>query len=175
MSRSKTKPPHEDLSPKDRALLFLEREGNRRFGSLGTALYRLTGGRIAPRDREVLLLTTLGRRTGRKHTVLLQSFRYNGDMILVAANAGRPTHPDWFHNLMAARTARVEVGERALMVRAEVLSDEEAAVLWPGILRHAPTYARYRRAAGRAIPLVRLVPVGPAGVHGPEEAAYGEP
>jgi F420H(2)-dependent quinone reductase len=138
----------------------LEREGNKRLRGLGTGLYRLTGGRITPRDRDVLLLTTRGRKSGREHTVLLQAFRDGEDLILVAANAGGPNLPDWFRNLEATPTARVELMDRTLRVRAERLPDEEAAAFWPGILRRAPTYARYRKAAGRAIPLVRLVPVG---------------
>lgn len=147
-----------NLSRKDRMALFLEREGNERPRRLGTALYRFTAGRIAPRDRDVLLLTTRGRRTGREHTILLRAFRDGGDMILVAANSGQPSRPDWLHDLRADPAARVEIGDRTL--RAEEVSDEDAARFWPRILRSAPSYARYRRATGRAIPLVRLVPGG---------------
>lgn len=158
-----TKPSSANLSRKDRMLLSLEREGNKRLRSIGTGLYRLTGGRITPRDRDVLLLTTRGRRPGREHTVLLQSFRDGGDMVVVAANSGRSSRPDWFHNLEADPTARVEILDRTLRVRAERLSSEEAAAFWPRILRHAPSYARYRKAAGRPIPLLRLVPLEPTG------------
>lgn len=160
MKASETKPPSTNLSRKDKLLLLLEREGNRRLRSLGTVLYRLTGGRFAPRDRDVLLLTTRGRKSGREHTVLLQSFPDGENMVVVAANSGRPSHPDWFLNLEAAPTARVEIKDRTLRVRAEQLSAEEVAALWPRILRRGPTYARYRKATGRAIPLVRLVPIG---------------
>lgn len=153
-----TAPP---LSRKDRMLLSLEREGNRRLRSVGTVLYRLTKGRIAPGSRDVLLLTTRGRRSGREHTVLLQAFRDGANLVVVAANSGRPSHPDWFHNLMVAPTARIEIMDRTLWARAEPLSDGEAAAFWPGILRCAPSYSRYRRATGRPIPLVRLVPVEP--------------
>ena len=59
------------LSCKDEMELFLERDGNKRLRSLGTGLYRLTGGRFTPRNRDVLLLTTRGRKSGREHTVLL--------------------------------------------------------------------------------------------------------
>lgn len=160
MKASGTKAPSTNLSRKDRALLLLEQEGNRRLRKLGTVMYRLTKGRFTPRNRDVLLLTTRGRRTGREHTVLLQAFRNGEDMVLVAANAGKSSHPDWYYNLKAAPTARVEIMDQTMQVRAEELSDAEAEALWPRILRHAPSYARYREAAGRAIPLVRLVPVG---------------
>jgi deazaflavin-dependent oxidoreductase (nitroreductase family) len=141
-------------------LLLLEHEGNKRLRSLGTGLYRLTAGRFAPRNRDVLLLTTRGRKSGHEHTVLLQFFPDGRDMIVVAANSGRPSQPDWLYNLKATPIAYVEVMDRTLRVRAEQLPDEERAAFWPRILRHAPSYARYRKATSRIIPLVRLVPIG---------------
>lgn len=163
MKTSDTRSPSANLSRKDRIVLFLEYEGNKRLRNLGTVLYRLTGGWITPRtrDRDVILLTTRGRKSGRQHTVLLQSFPQGSNMIIVAANSGRSSHPDWFHNLKATPTAQVEIMDRTLLVRAEELSDEEAAAFWPRILECAPGNARYRKATSRAIPLVRLVPVGP--------------
>lgn len=161
MRTSQAGHPPTKLSRKDRALLFLEQEGNKRLRGLGTVMYRLTKGRFTPRNRDVLLLTTRGRKTDREHTVLLQAFRDGEDMVLVAANSGRSSHPDWYHNLLAAPTARVEIMDRTMSIHAEELSDAEAEALWPRILRHAPSYARYQEAAGHAIPLVRLVPVEP--------------
>ena len=157
-----TKSPSTSLSRKDRALLLLELEGNRRLRSLGTLLYRLTGGRLTPRDRDVVILTTRGRKSGREHTILLQYFR-DGEknMVVVAANSGRSTHPDRFFNLKVEPMARVEIMGRKLRVHAEELSAEEAAAFCPRVLRRAPTYARYRKATDRTIPLVRLVPIGP--------------
>jgi deazaflavin-dependent oxidoreductase (nitroreductase family) len=163
MNTSGTKSPSTNLPRKDRALLFLEREGNKRFRSLGTLLYRVTGGRFAPHDRDIMLLTTRGRKSGREHTVLLRSFRDGANMVIVAANSGRSSHPDWFYNLEATPTARVEIMDRTLQVRAEELPAEEADAFWPRILRRAPSYARYRMATGRSIPLVRLVRVGSGG------------
>jgi deazaflavin-dependent oxidoreductase (nitroreductase family) len=110
-----------------------------------------------------VLLTTRGRKSGREHTVLLQSFPDGPEgenLILVAANSGKPIQPDWFHNLKADPTARIEIAGRTLRVRAEQLPADEAAALWPRILRHAPTYVLYRKATDRVIPLVRLVPTG---------------
>jgi len=47
-------------------------------------------------------------------------------MVVVAANSGRSSHPDWFHNLKATPTAQVEIMDRTLRVRAERWSDEDA-------------------------------------------------
>jgi deazaflavin-dependent oxidoreductase (nitroreductase family) len=127
-------------------------------------LYRLTGGRIArPRKVDVLILTTRGRRTGKTRTVLLQFFRDGANLVIVAANSGRSSHPGWFYNLKATPTVRVQVMDRILQVRAEELSSDEAIAFWPRILRVAPSYERYQQATNRTIPLVRLVPVEQVG------------
>src|SRR5215211_4213845 len=161
METAGTRSPSANLSRRDRVVLFLEYEGNKRLRKLGTVLYRLTGGRFAPRDRDVILLTTRGRKSGREHTVLLQAFRDGENMVVVAANSGRNSHPDWLYNLQAAPTARVEIKDRTLRVRAEELSAEEAAAFWRRVLQVAPDYARYPRGTNRRIPMIRLVPATP--------------
>lgn len=150
--------------------LFLEREGNKRLGRIGAALYRLTRGRFVEwlmrRKVDVLLLTTRGRRTGRERTVILQFFPDGDDLVLVAVNSGQPTrHPDWYHNLKATPFVRVDVLDRSFPARAEELSVEQAAALWPHVLQVAPGYTRWKRIADladRTIPFIRLVALGPA-------------
>jgi deazaflavin-dependent oxidoreductase (nitroreductase family) len=126
----------------------------------GAWLLRRTKGRIVRLwRRRALVLTAPGRRSGRLRTVVVQYFPDGEDMIVVAANSGLPTHPAWYHNLVAAGEARVEVDGRTLRVRAQQLSPDEAEVFWPRVLQQAPDYARYRQRTDRAIPLLRLVPV----------------
>jgi deazaflavin-dependent oxidoreductase (nitroreductase family) len=148
------------LSLKDKVALYLNYELDKRLGGLGIGLYRLTGGRIAELWKvNVLILTTHGRKTGKTRTVLLQFFRDGANMVIVAANSGRASHPGWFYNLKATPTVQVQVMDRILQVRAEELSSDEAIAFCPCVLRVAPTYERYQRATKRTIPLVRLVPV----------------
>ena len=153
------------LSLGDRVGLALERAGNKRLGSFAQVLYRLTRGRFVRlfTRRDVLLLTTRGRRSGRARSVLLQFFRDGENLVLVAANAGRPRHPAWYHNLKTTPIARVQIGARTFQVRAQELSAEAAAAYWPRILQVAPSYARYQRATRRTLPLVRLIPRKPEG------------
>jgi deazaflavin-dependent oxidoreductase (nitroreductase family) len=152
------------LSLKDEVALYLNHELDKRLGGLGVGLYRLTGGRIARLLKvNVLILTTRGRKTGKTRTVLLQFFPDGANMVLVAANSGRSSHPGWFYNLKATPTVRVQVMDRILQVRAEELSADETTAFWPRVLRVAPTYARYQKATSRTIPLVRLVPALQAG------------
>jgi deazaflavin-dependent oxidoreductase (nitroreductase family) len=152
------------LSLGDRLALFLERRLDRALGGLFVRLYRLTRGGITHLYRvHALVLTTRGRRTGRERAVVLAYFPQGERFVVVAANGGRARHPAWYLNLRATPTARVELGDRTLAVRAEELSGAEAAAFWPEVVRTLPGYARYPRATSRTIPLVRLVPLGTEG------------
>ncbi|MCL4859133.1 MAG: nitroreductase family deazaflavin-dependent oxidoreductase [Caldilineaceae bacterium] len=147
------------LSRRERIARFLEQTLDRRLGRFFVALYRLTGGRIARLyGKDVLILTTRGRRSGQERTVLLQFFWDGPQIVVVAANSGLSSHPGWFYNLKATPTAQIQVMDRRLQVRAEELSADEVTAFWPRILDRSPDYARYLRRTSRAIPLVRLVP-----------------
>lgn len=159
MQTAKTTSPSMPLARKDRIALFLEYAGNKWLRNIFTSLYRRMNGRPAPRTRNVLLLTTRGRKSGKDRTVILQFFPDGATMVVVAANSGRPANPDWFYNLMANPIAWVEIRDRALVVRAEPVLADDAATFWPRILQRAPTYERYRKATERVIPLVRLIPM----------------
>jgi deazaflavin-dependent oxidoreductase (nitroreductase family) len=149
----------ERLSRRERIGLLLHRELDRRLSPLGVWVFRGTKGGVAkPWKVDALLLTTRGRRSGRERTVVLQYFRDDPAMVVIAANDGGTTHPAWFLNLVAEPAARVEVDGRSIPVRAEVLPPDEAAAWWPRILARSPEYERYARATDRAFPVVRLVP-----------------
>jgi deazaflavin-dependent oxidoreductase (nitroreductase family) len=88
--------------------------------------------------------------------VLLQHFPDDDGVLVVAANSGRASHPDWYLNLVAGSPVRVEAGGRSWSASAEELPPAEAAAAWVRILHRAPAYARYRRTTARAIPILRL-------------------
>ncbi len=156
-------PPTRRLSRKERVGLVVQRALDRWLSPLGVWIYRRTKGGIAgPWHKDVLLLTTRGRRSGRSRTVVLQFFRDGDAMILAAANDGGRSHPGWYFNLAAEPLASVEVNGRRLAIRAEVLPAAEASSWWPRIVARDPTYIRYASATRRAIPIVRLVPLLPA-------------
>ena len=149
------------VTRRERVALWIHRTLDRRLSPLGVWVFRRTKGAIAePWKVDALLLTTRGRRSGRERTVVLQFFPDAQSMIVVAANDGGATHPGWYHNLRAEPAARVELMGRTIPVRAEELDQPAAAAWWQRIVRRSPSYERYARAAsGRAMPIVRLVPV----------------
>ena len=143
-----------------RLAMALEHWMDARSIPLAIWLLRRTKGRAARLwRRRVLVLTTLGRRSGRERTVVVQFFPDGSDMIVVAANAGMPSHPGWYFNLAGHPHATVEVDGRTIKVRAEELSHEQADAFWPHVLAIAPDYTRYRERTTRTIPLLRLVPI----------------
>ena len=150
-----------DLSRRERIGLTLHRGLDRYLSPLGVLVYRRTRGGIArPWHVDALLLTTVGRRSGRHRTVVLQYFPDGDAMVVAAANDGGRTHPGWYHNLHARPEAVVEVMGRKVRVRAEELPSDEAARWWDRILERDPSYERYSRATSRSFPIIRLVPVG---------------
>jgi deazaflavin-dependent oxidoreductase (nitroreductase family) len=149
------------LPLKEQIKTRIEHEVDTRSVGLAAGLIRLTKGHVARLwGRQVLLLSTRGRKSGLERTVPLQFFPDGEDMIVLAANSGLPAPPGWYFNLTADPLARVEVGDRTLQVRAEELSADQAAAFWPSVLQAAPDYARYPRRTSRTIPLIRLVPIG---------------
>lgn len=137
----------------------LEHELDSRSVGLAAWLYRRTRGRIARLyHRDVLLLTTTGRRSGLRRTVPLQFFADGDDMVVVAANSGMATHPAWYLNLKSEPEALVELGGESVPVHAEEMSEAETESFWKVVLRRAPDYSRYPERTDRRIPMVRLTP-----------------
>lgn len=127
---------------------------------LDTWLLRLTGGRFtltSGTDR-VLLLTTLGRRSGTPRCTPVIYTRDHDGYWVVASNWGRPYPPAWLHNLRSLPTVRIQVGHVHQVVTAMVLSDAERAVVWPRLVHAWPLYAELAGLAGN-MPVVRLSPV----------------
>ena len=131
----------------------------RLFFSAHVGLYRLTGGRFGGSfNGPILLLTTVGRKSGRRLTRPLSYLPDGERFVLVGSNGGRPNDPGWVHNLRARPEAAVQVGPRLLGVRARFATPEEEAVLWPRLLAQTPLWDQYREKTSRPIPLVILEP-----------------
>ncbi len=149
------------LSRKERIGLLLHRQADRRLSRLGVWLMRRTRGSLAKRyGVHALVLSTVGRKTGRPRNVVLQYFPDGDAFVVVATNDGAATDPAWYLNLLAGGPAEVEVAGRRTPVAPEWLGPEDAAVWWARILKISPDYERYARATDRQFPVVRLVPAG---------------
>jgi deazaflavin-dependent oxidoreductase (nitroreductase family) len=125
-----------------------------------TGLYRATGGKLFGRmgKSPIMLLNTVGRKTGRKRTSPLLYVMDGEDFVIIASKGGAPTHPAWYLNLKANPDATVEVGDRKVRVRAEEVDSEEKVRLWQKMVEMYPTYDDYQRKTKREIPLLILRP-----------------
>ncbi len=125
---------------------------------LHRTLYRASGGRIGGRRGNVpiLLLTTIGRKTGKRRTVPLQYLAQGETLIVVASNGGSPKHPGWFLNLQAQPRVEVQIGREHTTVHAHQATAEERENLWPKVVELSSGYDDYQRRTTREIPLVIL-------------------
>jgi deazaflavin-dependent oxidoreductase (nitroreductase family) len=123
-------------------------------------VYRRTGGAVlgSLRGSPMVLLETVGRKSGKPRTSPLLALRDGEDLVIVASAGGSPGHPGWYHNLEANPEAVVQVGRKRLRVRAEVARGAERERLWGRLVELYPDYARYQRATSREIPVITLHP-----------------
>ena len=125
-----------------------------------TRVYRATGGRLFGRmgKSPILLLNTVGRKTGRKRTSPLLYVMDGEDFVIIASKGGAPAHPAWYLNLKANPDATVEVGDREVRVRAEEVDSQEKDRLWQKMVEMYPPYDDYQTRTKREIPLLVLRP-----------------
>jgi F420H(2)-dependent quinone reductase len=129
--------------------------------ALHRALYRASGGRIGSRigAGRVLLLTTIGRRSGRRRTAPLAYLADGERLVVVAAFGGADVHPGWFLNLLACADVEVELaGQPRRWMRARPAAPDQHASLWEKATALYPRCAAYQRRTARPIPLVVLEP-----------------
>jgi deazaflavin-dependent oxidoreductase (nitroreductase family) len=118
------------------------------------ANHGVVGGELA--DMSLLLLTTIGARSGRPRTTPLAYHRRGHRYLVIASNGGSTRHPDWFRNLERNPIARVEVGVRAFPARATILEGSERDAVFEVIAAQAPAAARFQEKADRTIPVIKL-------------------
>ena len=125
------------------------------------SLYRLTHGKVGGRVQglQVLLLTTIGRKTGKQRTTPLGYFMEEDNYIVTASNAGFDKHPAWFHNLRDDPRVTIEIQDRQLEAEAKVAPPEKRSALWSKLISLSPAYANYAKKTSREIPLVILHPL----------------
>lgn len=106
-----------------------------------------------------LLLTTVGRKTGKaRHVPLL--YVDNGDSYLViGSKGGNPEHPIWFLNLQESPECEIRVAAFHGKARARTLEGDERERAWKKISERHPTYLKYQARAERQIPVVQLDPI----------------
>ena len=104
----------------------------------------------------VLLLTTVGARTGHRRTTPLIYLEDGDDVVLVASKGGMALNPAWYHNLIKNPQADIQIGSEVRRMTARRASDEEKALLWPRLLEVYRDYDDYQARTERNIPVMVL-------------------
>lgn len=123
--------------------------------------YRKSASAEPPKMGKVplVLLTTVGSKTGRERTSVLGGFEEpDGSWLVVGSKGGSATHPAWFINL-AKDPDRVwlEVGRRKFKAKADLLKGEKYEAAYRRVVEDSHQYAGYRKITDREIPIVRLI------------------
>lgn len=133
---------------------------SRFFSPIHIAIYRWSGGRRAfEPGAPSLLLTVPGRTSGKPRTTPLFYLSDGERCVLCASYGGDDRDPQWYRNLMAAGQGSVRIGDQDRLMKAELVSSDERARLWPRLVANWPSYEMYQRQTDRQLPVVTLTPV----------------
>lgn len=127
------------------------------------SLLKLSGGRAGwnVSNMPVLELTTTGRKSGQKRSVMLTSPLQDGEsIVVVASRGGDDQSPAWFLNLRDNPDVEVALeGKPKQRMHAHIATPAERSRLWPLVTSDHKNYAGYQTRTAREIPLVLLRPV----------------
>ena len=110
-----------------------------------------------PGPLPTLLLTTIGRKSGKQSVMPLLYGEVDGGYAIIASKGGDPKHPGWFHNLRAQSSVNVQVAKDSFEAQTRVAEGAERQVIWDQMVSMYPPFADYQKGAGaREIPVVVL-------------------
>ena len=115
------------------------------------------------RGLPTLLLTTVGRRSGKLRRTALIYGQDGKKYLVVASNGGAADHPQWYLNLLKTSAVEVQVGADKFSAQAHPASPVEKPRLWTVMTKIFSQYDQYQikaTKAGREISVVILIPVG---------------
>ncbi|MCX5093919.1 nitroreductase family deazaflavin-dependent oxidoreductase [Streptomyces sp. NBC_00365] len=110
------------------------------------------------RDLPVVILTTLGAKSGKIRKTPVMRVEHDGSYAVIASMAGAPKHPVWYHNVVADPRVELQDGPVRQDMLAREVTGEEKAVWWTRAVEAFPDYAEYQKSTAREIPVLVLEP-----------------
>src|SRR5206468_3191647 len=103
----------------------------------------------------VIIVTMRGRKSGAVRKIALMRVEHDGEYALVASMGGAPTHPVWYHNLIAnPDEVTIQDGAGPFAVSVREISGDEKAEWWERSVAAYPPYAEYQTKTDRQIPVL---------------------
>jgi deazaflavin-dependent oxidoreductase (nitroreductase family) len=109
--------------------------------------------------KPVILVTTIGAKTGKIRKTPLMRVEHDGQYAIVASLGGAPRHPVWYHNVKAHPRVELQDGKVTKDFEAREVFGDEKAVWWERAVEAWPDYAEYQKKTDRQIPVFVLTPV----------------
>jgi F420H(2)-dependent quinone reductase len=126
-------------------------------------LYERTGGAEGntqhPTGLPIIILTTLGAKSGKIRKTPLMRVEHDGKYAIVASKGGTPENPTWYYNVKAHPLVELQDGPTPRDYKARELSGDEKQVWSDRADAAYPPYAEYRTKTDRDIPIFVLEPV----------------
>jgi deazaflavin-dependent oxidoreductase (nitroreductase family) len=108
--------------------------------------------------KPIILLTSVGAKTGKLRKTPLMRVEHAGDYAVVASKGGAPENPVWYYNLVANPHVELQDGEAKRDYTAREVSGDERAAWWERAVAAWPDYANYQTKTDRVIPVFVLEP-----------------
>lgn len=123
--------------------------------------YMASGGKegTALQGKPVILLSTIGAKTGKLRKTPLMRVEHAGEYAIVASLGGAPKHPVWYHNVKANPRVELQDGTESGDYEAREVFGDEKAAWWERAVEVWPDYANYQTKTDRQIPVFVLTRV----------------
>ena len=109
--------------------------------------------------KPVILLSTIGAKTGKLRKTPLMRVEHDGQYAIVASLGGAPKNPVWYHNVKANPRVELQDGTESHDYEARELFGDEKATWWERCVQAWPDYANYQKKTERQIPVFVLTRV----------------
>ena len=110
---------------------------------------------------KLVLLTTIGAKSGLRRTSLLGHLEIDGKSLVVASAMGAPSHPAWYHNIRKNPMVTVETGTETYEAIAAIPAGDERDELFGKVVAENPGFGEYQAKTSRVIPVVVMHRVEP--------------
>jgi len=111
------------------------------------------------RGRPIIVLTSVGAKTGKLRKTALMRVEHDGTYAVVASLGGAPRHPVWYYNLKAQPHVELQDGPIKRDYQAREVTGDEKKLWWERAVEAWPDYARYQTKTARQIPVFVLEPI----------------
>jgi F420H(2)-dependent quinone reductase len=131
------------------------------FMKVNTFLIQKSRGKIGTKlgTQRILLMYTLGRKTGKSYTTPIAFFTVGDSYYVVGSNWGQQQNAAWYYNLMNHPNIMIEVNGKKISVLAREVTGAEYDRLWQNAVNHHHDYLHYKEMTPRHIPIIVFDPI----------------